>query len=114
MNNRLSIQKVLFLVMGTCFTLWVNATIGIIDEKGKSSKYSLSQVKSHPSKTLTFPSLSSASFQYKGTLKKPILNSSKGSSNAMRFENDHSTFIFPYTIKVKVPFSKFKTPSPQQ
>lgn len=113
MNNRLHIQKTLFLVMGICVTLWVNATIGIIDEKGKSNKYSLSQVKSHSSKTLTFPSLSSASFQYKGTLKKPNLNSAKGSSNAIRFENDHSTFIFPYTIKVKVPFAKFKTPSPQ-
>lgn len=113
MSNRQKTYNALFLVLGICITFGVHATIGIIDEKSKSNKYSLSQVKSHPTKTLSFPSLSSASFQYKGTLKKPMLNSEKGSANAMRFENDHSTYIFPYTIKVKVPFSKFKTPSPQ-
>lgn len=101
------------LLLCTLSTYWVSATVGIIDEKAKSNKYSLSQLKSHSSKTLNFPSISTSTFQYKGTLKKPGIESSKVSSNAMQFESGYSTFIFPYTIKVKVPFAKFKTPSPQ-
>jgi len=54
-----------------------------------------------------------AGFQYKGSQllsQKKTLNGDIAFTSMMRFEKGNTTYIYPYTHKIKIP--KFKTPTP--
>ncbi len=83
---------------------------GIIDEKTKTSKYSLRSLHQYSRKGLSLNAIKS-NLQFKG-LYFP-LNTSYGVNHTeinsmIKYDNGNTTYVYPYKIKVKVP--KFKTP----
>jgi hypothetical protein len=70
---------------------------GIVDDKTRSSKYSLRSLHNYTKKGLTLNAIKS-SLQYKGI------------NIMLQYDNGNTTYIYPYKFKVKVP--KFKTPTP--
>jgi len=85
---------------------------GITTEKrGKQSKFTLKNLNSLSSKSLSYSSLKST-MQYKSiqTLGLQLKgNDNPEMSSMLRFDNGNSSFVYPYKFKVKVP--KFKAPS---
>lgn len=117
MNTKRNIRKaaiVLLLVTGIQVVYAAFSFTGIADEKAKSSKYSLKNLSSLSHKGLSFSAIR-FNLDYKGI--RPSSASKETAegievNSMMRFNNGHTTYVYPYTFKVKVP--KFKTPSPQQ
>jgi len=85
---------------------------GIIDEKTKTSKYSLRSLHQYSRKGLSLNAIKST-LQYRGMFF-PLNSSSSFTKTEMtsmiQYDNGNTTYIYPYKIKVKVP--KFKTPQP--
>ena len=81
------------------------------DKRGKQSKFTLKNLNSLSSKSLSYSSLKST-MQYKSiqTLGLQLKgNDNPEMSSMLRFDNGNSSFVYPYKFKVKVP--KFKAPS---
>ena len=87
------------------FTL--TATVG---EKSKSSKYSLKNLSHYSNKSLSL-SLLRTSLQYKGlsSINQLKMNDGVGLNSFIQIDRGNTTYILPYSFKVKAP--KFKTPS---
>jgi hypothetical protein len=85
---------------------------GISTEKrGKQSKFTLKNLSSLSSKSLSYSSLKST-MQYKSIQIVGLQlkgNESPEMNSMLRFDNGNSSFVYPYKFKVKVP--KFKAPS---
>lgn len=84
---------------------------GTIDEKAKSSKYSLKNISHYSQKSFSL-SLLRTHLQNKSTLS-INRNSLKNNSNFnsfIYFDNGNTTYVMPYKLTIKAP--KFKTPSP--
>ena len=85
---------------------------GIIDEKTKTSKYSLRSLHQYSRKGLSLNAIKST-LQYRGMFF-PLNSSSSFTKTEMtsmiQYDNGNTTYVYPYKIKVKVP--KFKTPQP--
>ena len=86
---------------------------GISDEKSRNSKYSL---KNFSSFRHTF-SLNSIKYNLHYTSsdilsQKPLSTTGVQMNSMMRYDRGNTTYIMPFSYKVKVP--KFKTPSPVQ
>lgn len=86
---------------------------GIIDEKSKTSKYSLRSLHQYSKKGLSLNAIKST-LQYRGMFFP--LNSSSSftktelTSMMIQYDNGNTSYVYPYKVKVKVP--KFKTPQP--
>ncbi len=85
---------------------------GIIDEKTKNSKYSLRSLHQYSKKGLSLSAIKST-LQYRGMFF-PLNSSSSFTkteiTSMIQYDNGHTSYVYPYKIKVKVP--KFKTPQP--
>lgn len=84
---------------------------GIVDDKTRSSKYSLRSLHNYTKKGLTLNAIKS-SLQYKGINIPNATPNFQGSeiNSMLQYDNGNTTYIYPYKFKVKVP--KFKTPTP--
>lgn len=107
------IKKAIFvtlLAMGIQVVYAAFSFTGIADEKSKNSKYSLKTLSTLSHKGLSFASLKS-SLHYKGTQSvsySKVTLAGLEVNSMLRFDNGNTTYIYPYTFKVKA--SKFKTP----
>ncbi|MFY7965879.1 MAG: hypothetical protein ACOVO1_13350 [Chitinophagaceae bacterium] len=79
---------------------------GTVDEKGKSSKYSLKNITHYSNKSFSL-SLLRTTIQNKGTTL--IIPKNNTNSSFLQIERGNTTYVLPYKYKVKTP--KFKTPS---
>jgi hypothetical protein len=111
-RNTVKLALLLTLTLGLQVSYAAFTLSGITTEKrGKQSKFTLKNLSSLSSKSLSYSSLKST-MQYKSI---QILglqlkgNDSPEMSSMLRFDNGNSSFVYPYKFKVKVP--KFKTPS---
>lgn len=85
---------------------------GIIDEKSKTSKYSLRSLHQYSRKGLSLNALKTT-LQYKGMFIPLNTNFSLQQTEVtsmVQYDNGNTSYVYPYKIKVKVP--KFKTPQP--
>ena len=113
MKSHKSIKKIsiaLSLLMLVNLAVASISFTGINDEKFKGSKYSL---KNFSSLRHTF-SLNSLkySLHYTGSdvFSQNVLPSGTQMNSMMRYDRGNTTYIMPFSYKVKVP--RFKTPSP--
>lgn len=87
------------------------AFTGIVDDKAKSSKFTLKSLNSFSKKGLSLSAIKS-NLQYKGitlTGNGIMMQNQHTDMNTMlQYNNGNTTYVYPYKIKVKVP--KFKTP----
>lgn len=111
--NKLSLALVLAFAVQVGFAAF--SLTGLADEKAKNNKYSLRNIKYLNNKTfsLSYQGMK-YNYQYKGTQNKNNLKLSGSNayelSSGLEFNNGNTTYVLPYTFKVKVP--KFKTPTP--
>ena len=84
---------------------------GIVDDKYRSSKFSLKSLNNYTKRGLTLNAIKS-NLRYKGIhLSSGSTGLQQNEVNSMlQYDNGNTTYIYPYKFKVKVP--KFKTPSP--
>lgn len=83
---------------------------GTVDEKNKNNKFTLKNL-NKISKNYSLSYLH-GDFQFKGyqDLTQKKINNSLEVSSMIRLEKGTTTYVYPYTYKIKVP--KFKTPAP--
>ncbi|MBA4258799.1 MAG: hypothetical protein C0446_06515 [Chitinophaga sp.] len=88
------------------------AFTGIVDDKAKSSKFTLKSLNSFSKKGLSLSAIKS-NLQYKGiTLTgNGLLMQNSDVNTMLQYNNGNTTYVYPYKIKVKVP--KFKIPQEQ-
>jgi hypothetical protein len=81
---------------------------GIVDEKNKNNKYSLSSLGNYSKRGLSLNAIK-ADLQYKGLKTSTPLMATGGTvMGNLQFGQGNTVYVYPYKIKVKVP--KFKTP----
>lgn len=97
-----------FMVSLQSFAALIGSTSG---DDNSSKKITLKNFSRNNYKATAFPSIRLSQFQYKGSqnvYQVNSLNSVEGKS-MISYQNGNTTYVYPYTYKVKVPF--FKTPS---
>jgi hypothetical protein len=111
-RNTVKLALLLTLTLGVQVSFAAFTLSGLTTEKrGKQTKFTLKNLSSLSSKSLSYSSLKST-MQYKSiqTLGLQLKGNDNSEMNSMlRFDNGNSSFVYPYKFKVKVP--KFKTPS---
>ena len=112
-KNTVKLALLLTLSLGVQVSFAAFTLSGLTTEKrGKQTKFTLKNLSSLTSKSLSYSSLKST-IQYKSiqTLGLQLKGNENAEMNSMlRFDNGNSSFVVPYKFKVKVP--KFKTPTP--
>jgi hypothetical protein len=109
-NN--TIQKIIAAIIFTMIVPFAFAALtltGKVDEKAKSSQYSLRNIGRYSNKSYSL-SLYRTNLMYRGSLSISPKNGSNGINSFIQIESGNTTYIMPYKLKVKTP--KFKTPSP--
>ncbi len=97
------------LLVSLHMTIAALAFTGIVDDKAKSSKFTLKSLNSFSKKGLSLSAIKST-LHYKGlslTSDGPMMMNTDMNS-ILQYNNGNTTYVYPYKIKVKVP--KFKTP----
>lgn len=122
MNRKSTINKLslaLVLAFAVQFGFAAFSLTGLSDERTKNNKYSLRNIKylNNKSFSLSYHGMK-YNYQYKGIQGNMNLGMSGNNgyelNSGLKFNNGNSTYILPYTFKVKISklSSKFKTPSP--
>lgn len=116
MRIRAYIQKatlIAVLMLGMQAVYAAFSLSGLTDERAKNSKYSLKNLSSLSHRTLSLSSLK-ATMQFKGLMTNSVKETNNGLefNSMLRYDNNNSTYIYPYKFNVKTP--KFKTPAPQR
>ena len=97
-----------FIISVQSFAAFIGSTTG---DDNRSKKISLKNFSKNNFKTTAYPSFRLSQFQYKGSQNVYQINSTHSieGQSMISFQNGNTTYVYPYSYKVKVPF--FKTPS---
>ena len=105
-KNTVKLALLLTLSLGVQVSFAAFTLSGLTTEKrGKQTKFTLKNLSSLTSKSLSYSSLKST-IQYKSiqTLGLQLKGNENAEMNSMlRFDNGNSSFVYPYKFKVKVP-----------
>ncbi len=82
---------------------------GTVDEKAKSSKFSLKNISQYSQKSFSL-SLLRNNIHAKGNFSLKTASMNKEFNSYIQLYDGNTTYVMPYKLKIKVP--KFKTPSP--
>lgn len=82
---------------------------GTVDEKAKSSKFSLKNISNYSHKSFSM-SLLRNNLHNKGSFELKSAPVGNEFNSYIQLYDGNTTYVMPYKLKVKVP--KFKTPSP--
>jgi len=99
------------LIMVVPFAFAAFTLTGSVDEKAKSSKYSLKNISRYSQRSFSLSSFRT-NLQYRGSLS---ISTKTGVENSVfnsfiQIERGNTTYTMPYKMKIKAP--RFKTPSP--
>ena len=112
MNRLFTLRKFLlalgFIISLQGFAAYIGSTTG---DDSRSKKISLKNFSKNSYKTTAYPSFRLSQFQYKGSQNVYQVNSthSMQGQSMISFQNGNTTYVYPYSYKVKAPL--FKTPS---
>ncbi len=97
-----------FMVSLQSFASLIGSTTG---DDNSNKKISLKNFSRNNFKATAYPSFRLSQFQYKGSHNIYQVNSAHSveGQSMISFQNGNTTYVYPYTYKVKMPF--FKTPS---
>jgi hypothetical protein len=108
-NNSVKKAPLVMLLVSLHLAIAAFAFTGIVDDKAKSSKFTLKSLNSFSKKGLSLSAIKS-NLQYKGITftGNGLMMQNTDMNTMLQYNTGNTTYIYPYKIKVKVP--RFKTP----
>ena len=102
---------VCFIISLQSFAALIGSTTGDDNRNERNKNISLKNFSSSKYRATAYPSFRLSQFQYKGSQNVYQINSihSMEGQSMISFQNGNTTYVYPYTYKIKVPL--FKTPS---
>ncbi len=99
-----------FMISLQSFASFIGSSTG--DDKS-NKKISLKHFSRNNYKLTAYPSFRLSQFQYKGSQNIYQVNSTSSieGKSMISFQNGNTTYVYPYTYKVKVKLPFFKTPT---